>query len=172
MAYEFVSLICLEGQVIGRIKSNAQGNWLHFANRSEIKISEAYPGETPSRKAIWFIAPYEETPDFDRFKPILSESKHPYVVCGWFDRPEMEMDYSREVDCYVAKRTTKEGVAKMGSCWAILGAEKILHGREVDIKKTSAFLSEVRGRERQEKIEEFMRLPAEEQRKKLEELLS
>lgn len=138
-----------------------------FDERDTCSLYSASSSCNDKKNEIWFIYPEYEI-------PILVDREKPYIVSGWAD--EGHFFYSccgaHETDPeYMAVRTTKDKIDEIRAKFEKAGYEKIIYGREVDIEKTSRLLHEVQRIAKARSAEEFLKLPIEEQRKRLETIL-
>ncbi|MBM3234102.1 hypothetical protein FJZ19_03335 [Candidatus Pacearchaeota archaeon] len=129
-----------------------------------------------NKEEIWFLVGFsKDTPLFIPDWQIFIESEKPYVVSGlipqgYFTYSCMESDDESDPQ-YVAIKSDEIGIDE--AIKRIKGARgnEIIYGRELDIQKAIDFLKDFQAKAKAERIEEFLNLPVDEQRKRLESLL-
>jgi len=133
------------------------------------------------KHALWYLTPYNI--ELKELSAITSNIDKRFVVCGYLDRPECNMNsWSPEVYSYAAKQTTKNKIEDAIKEIKNSGGTNIEVGIKIDIREARKFLPdyqkrkieeirEKKDRKKQLKIEEFLSLSPEEQRKRLEGIL-
>lgn len=147
-----------------------------FDYRVENTLLQAEAGkiisQTRSNEEIWFFV-YENLPLIHQSLPIKRSSK-PYIVSGLIPEgyfPYSCMGRSESDPQYIAINSREDEIEKTIDKIKKIDGSQIVYGKEADIDGTIIFLKEIKIKDKQERAAEFLKLPIEEQRKRLEEIL-
>ncbi len=152
-----------------------------YDERDISTLREAYLDEDEckeSKRGIWYLSGLEDAVPSKSIANLIKPSKKSYIVSAHYPEGTFIWHYVNFEETaveYGLIRTDKDGIEKaierLKRGNERQSGDEISYGLEVDAEKAFKLVRGIHEREKRKKAIKFLRLPIEEQRKRLEDLL-